>query len=930
MINSMHIKNIERKIKDYNENLTLFDQQFVIVPYLASGYIDYSNFGQVSQQRLIDNYETYKRLWTGNDSFTITWKDSVSYANTNTDSAIKMNYKIGDAILGWLEMSGNSSEISTDSSFNEYKSQIVERSLTFRINANEFQLDTNFELMFFKVPELSKNVLYRVESLDKEYLGKDLICYTLSLKALNQDLANTGRAKQQNVMPNSPGQGYYDVAVVKDYVPQSNEVEGIDYKPFFDRYLVADKAKMFNNPVKKVVVKAFGLCAFSNITFWGRRVTAGNDFRNFGIPRIIFPINFTNASTYTLYRTQNEETNYYWIEKLSPIIMFNTDTFSALKGLLETNWIWPQQGFAKILDYANSDHGVQTMKNTNPITPDANNRGNRYKYQLFGEVVYTGTGNSSYQPWNITISGTNSQVYTDITYGCAQKYTVSGTKVIHDAMFDAYWTQKQMKTLPISPWNTLGFGWTIGAAFAASVARNFYSAAALMLLGIGGNLIQKAQAPVFQGFSCMVPASLMDFMVDECSSTFGTNFNNQIKLSYFDSYDRNNDITQFFNTQTMNTSFEADLTDLIIDKQNNVYQTTCIGQTTYENGNYIFTNQKPLLMDGSYKLKKIEDENEGFIIDSFNIQALFKGDYSIEFLDKQGTVIWSGIFQSQGKWTSSIREINTWVNTSIYGRENMFLAQPLPWPKTPSELNLVGITAPVIDLNFNNTQYAFTLEITKANTGLVAMQEVFENKLGLIYLNNSGNTVGFQAVNKKLENYNKIVIKSVWNNTLQEFINQYGTMNVNFGIYTTENSVIYHTLENLNVSTLSYADFSVVSVPGGNQSFSMSLLQATQGVGNYLEIKYPARFNNTQNWRFEYSFVLENNQILLEYWLYWNPTTYQYYEWMDGKYNRWSSTAWDTWKLYNRPVALSTRFNDSTNIKFGSFINQVVVKPKVK
>lgn len=62
MINSMHIKNLERKIKDYNENLTLFDQQFVIIPYLASGYIDYSNFGQVSQQRLIDNYETYKRL----------------------------------------------------------------------------------------------------------------------------------------------------------------------------------------------------------------------------------------------------------------------------------------------------------------------------------------------------------------------------------------------------------------------------------------------------------------------------------------------------------------------------------------------------------------------------------------------------------------------------------------------------------------------------------------------------------------------------------------------------------------------------------------------------------------------------------------------------------------------------------------------------
>lgn len=62
MINATNLKNIERKIKDFNQNLTLFEQQFVIIPYLASGYIDYSNFGQVDGQRIIDNYETYKRL----------------------------------------------------------------------------------------------------------------------------------------------------------------------------------------------------------------------------------------------------------------------------------------------------------------------------------------------------------------------------------------------------------------------------------------------------------------------------------------------------------------------------------------------------------------------------------------------------------------------------------------------------------------------------------------------------------------------------------------------------------------------------------------------------------------------------------------------------------------------------------------------------
>lgn len=921
----MHIKNLERKIKDYNENLTLFDQQFVIIPYLASGYIDYSNFGQVSQQRLIDNYETYKRLWTGNDSFTITWKDSVSFVNTNADSAIKMNYQIGDAILGWLEMSGNASDISTDTSFNEYKAQTVERSLTFRINANEFQLDTNFELMFFKVPEISNNVLYRVDSLDREYLGKDLVCYTLSLKALNQDLANTGRAKQQNVMPNSPGQGYYDVAIVQDYTPQQNEVEGIDYKPFFGRYLVADKSKMFNNPVKKVVVKAFGLCGFSNITFWGRKITAGGDFRDFGIPRIIFPINLTNASTYTLYRTQSEETNYYWVEKLAPTIIFNTDTFTALKTFLETNWVWPQQGFVKILDYANSNNGVQTMKDTNPII------NNRYKYQLFGEVVYSGTGNSTYQPWNITISGTNAQVYTDISYGCAQKYTVSGTKTIHDVMFDAYWTQKQIKSLPINEWNTLGFGWTIGASFAASVARNFYSAAAMLLLGIGGNLIQRTQAPKFQGFSCMVPANLMDFMVAECSGTFGTNFNQQVKLSYFDSYDRENTIAQFFNTQTMNTSFEADLTDLIVDTQNAVYETACIGQTTYADGTNIFANQKPLLMDGTYKLKKIEDENVGFIIDSFNIQALFKGDYSIEFLDKQGTVIWSGIFQSQGKWTSSIREINTWVNTSIYGRENMFLAQPLPWPKTPAELDIVGIAAPNIVIDLTRHQYEYVLEFTPPNNLPPTLGDMFTDPqyLGLTYYitDQSYNSVFLSNRPEKLKNTGSIVIKSTWNNTLQEFIKQYGTVSLTINIYQPEDYVVPTTIENIPVTDyMSFSTFHCQSSSGGNQTTEMATYNIPAGGGPPRWYETQVYFESNQGWEATTKFRLENNQIIMDYEIY------EYGRWEFTFYGLAFGFGWDKysfpqWKKFGKEVFVYTT---KSKFKFGSELTKIVLNPRVQ
>lgn len=680
MINATNLKNIERKIKDFNQNLTLFEQQFVIIPYLASGYIDYSNFGQVDGQRIIDNYETYKRLWTGNDSFNITWKDSVKFTNTQQDTAIKMDYQIGDAILGWLEQNSSVVNIENDVSFSEYKAQTIDKVLSFRVNALKFNLDTNWEFMFFKVPELSNNILYRVDSIEREYMGKDLLCYVLNLKALNQDLANTGRAKQQNVMPNSPGQGYWDAKIVDNYIPEPTDVEGVDYKKFFDRYIIPDKSKMFNNPVKKVVVKAFGLCALSNIAFWGRKVRAGRDYRNFGIPRWIFPINFTNATTYTLYRTQTAEVNYYWINNLAPKILFNKEVFEALKSQFAFDAIWPSQGFLEMVDT------YDVVKQTNPTTA-----GSPYPYQLFGENTVS-AGVAGYNPWTITISGKN-DVRTDMIRGCAQKYSCNGSKVIHQAMFDAFWTQKKMVALPITPQSTLNFGWSLGSAFAAGVAQNFYSAFALIFIGISATIIQKISAPTFTGFACMVPAAMTDFMIEECKGSF-VNLANHIKTSYFLNKEIG-DIETIFNTETMNTSFQAELTDWIkgpTNKTDQAISTVCIGQKTYDDGTNILKDGTSVLMDGTYTLEPERNPDDGYIIDAIHIQSMFMGDFSIEFLDKQDTVIWSGVFQSQGKWTKSIREINTWINTSIYGRENMFLDTPLPWPKSPAELDLIDIT----------------------------------------------------------------------------------------------------------------------------------------------------------------------------------------------------------------------------------------------
>lgn len=879
-INSMHITNIERKIKDFNSDLLNFKEQFVIIPYLASGFIDYSNFGQVDGQRLIDNFETYKRLWTGNDSFTISWKDSVIATNTSEEPKIKINYQIGDAILGWLENHSSNVEIKTDASFEDYKAQTSEKSFTFRINANEFNLDTNWEFMFFKVPEISKRIIFRVESLDREYLGRDLMCYVLTLKALNQELASTGRAKQQNVMPNSPGQGYYDVQVVEEFTPSEDLKEGVDYKPFYGRWLVADKSTMFHNPCKKVVIKAFGLCGFSNCAFWGRKVRAGGDFREFGTPHWIFPTNLTNASTYTLYRTQSEQTNYYMVVGATPVINYNQEVFNALKGTMDPATIYPSQGLL-IIDEP-STLATNPKINKDGVETQDLSQATNYKYQLFGQNQII-NGSLGYKKWEVSFP--IKSIETDMISGCAQYYNIGGTKNIEDVMFDNFWTQKNMVTLPINRWNTLNFGWTIGSAFAASVAKNFVASAGLMLVGITANIIQKVNAPKFTNFNCLMPASLVDFMLNEAKGSFGNLVpnglpKNYIKLDYFLN-DENNAISKIFNTSTINTSFEAELTDRFISKrlQGIILETTVIGQTHLENGHKIFANGQPFLLNGDTSLVNIADENEGFIIDEIHLQALFKGDYSIEFLDKQGSVIWSGVFQSQGKWTGSLREINTWIRTSIFGRENTFLARPLPWPKTPAELNLIGLSTQDIFQDFGVNGIGKVWDITREPNPSISWDTTLERLLqkdlfGLRENSILNNTIWYGNVLPDHPNYDPeyqnpfrfvgtIILNNKWNGTQQELQRLYSGVEITFGTKWMSKNLGYQYETKKNDGLSGTLNFETDL----NWNYETQNYIEENRINNSTGGTYVLQYNvyQKQNWELTYRIFVDNNQLKMSY-----------------------------------------------------------------
>lgn len=663
----------QRKTTLKAEEIQLFKESFVIVPYQASGFLNYTNNGYNADNINPNDFETFKRVWTGNDACVISWKNSVSLVQQDDDT-MKINFQLGEVFCGAIQTNDSENRIQNDMSFSEYKAQDIKKTINFYVNSH-FEITDYYLLMFYKIPEYSGSTLYRLSNIERDFVGKQLVGYVLTFETINQDLANTGRAKQQNIMPNSPGQGYLECVVKQqewyDNLPQNVKdslVEGKDYYKFYDRYITADFEKIKNRPVSKICVKLFGTNILSCLVCEGRPVFKGDTFENWKPQRLLFPIKFGVPTTPNLYATQNNINNFYF-GNFSPTLLYWKDLMSDIKDNLTPVNKWNYQGWLEY-DYSK-------LQDTNPQASDSGGTSG-YKYTLY---------DNDWTPELEVKSINNTGVY-----GSKQTYNIGGVKTIENHLWDNFWTQKQIKTLPINLVENLSYGNTVlgGLALIGSglfgIGKvnpflnilNIGIGTILGVVGLAFTLQQKLKKRL-QSFRGLIPASMLDFNNDLFGSQQGKiPFN---ILNSNNNTDTPNEI--FFDGSTINTSFTAELTDRFTTSKvpGTSLSTLNIGQTTFENGDNILSDGTQYLVEGIEELIPSKDTYEGYIIDSFKIQTIFNGDISVEFLDYNDEVIWSGIYQSEGKWTKSMREVWTEKNTSVFGRENSYFTNPIPYPK---------------------------------------------------------------------------------------------------------------------------------------------------------------------------------------------------------------------------------------------------------
>ena len=647
--------------------LSLFNQAFVIVPYEpGGGYFDVSNKGVENGAQNPSNHETFKRLWTGNEAIILNWKDSLTAnqdINEFLEDGITPNpnylkifnrYQLGEVFLGNVQTNDNENQINRDTSFDEYLSQQVKKIYHFRVD-KFFKITEEYQFMFFKIPELEGSTLFRISNIERNFIGKNEDATVITFESVNQDLANTGTARQQNIMSHAPGQGFLECVVKdKDWIIPPGAVEGKDYYRLYERYIIGNFNGTINNPVRKAVVKAYGAGVFSSVSFEGRRVDINGNFEKFGIPRLIFPINLKPASTPNIYRSQSAEVNFYYGE-FSPSILFTKELLKEVKDSFNPINKWENQG---ALLYKTS------MFDTNK--PDATG----FLFSLYD--------------WNFGFEP--KRINTNNSLGCEEFYNIGAEKKIENHMWDNYWTQKDMLTLPMNAEEYLGFGTSLtGGLIAASIGK-WWQAATLGLIGVIGYSVEKYRNRAYKSFRGFVSKPLMDMN----NKSYSSSSIGDEKILDFNILNNKQDSPSsvFFDSKTMTTSFECNLTDEFTTFDPSVevkeLNTTNIGQKFLEDGiTKIRTDGKPYLVNGSESLVLPSNTiiDYGFIIDSWKIQGSFTGDYSVEFLDFNNNIVWSGIYESQGKWTGSHREIWTEKSTSIFGRENLFFSKPLPYPE---------------------------------------------------------------------------------------------------------------------------------------------------------------------------------------------------------------------------------------------------------
>lgn len=657
----------KRRYSNYRDQLPDIGREngVFVFPYeLRSGYLNRTEKGYVWEDDEVDEYNFFQKLITGKDNINVVWEKSTTLIKPKGVNKYYYDFKVGTYYLG--EIVGN--EIFAETVF--YDDDLSQKNikvnntviLHFVYNKeNDYEKDfsdlrpfiVEKEDMFklYKIPQLFggewmyiSNVRYETIPNDNEVVG----CF-ITFISLNEQLSKSGRMVESYIHESAPNEPYAKPTIALD------KNEKGDFIPCIK---LDENAKNFDRKmVKHIQIEAYGTNALSAITIIGRRLKKDEEgklyFTNW---QFLYPYSFIKPKTYDLEKTSTPSNNFY---------IFPNCTLDFITSI---NWIeqWKKvsdvaatNSYTGVLNIGYSTEWENLVHKSNPIdaSPTVIN-GLHFDYWslMWKPFYYIDVS----QPYNLT---------KDNPYCINNLWFTRDDDFLNILIKNSfiYWQQ-----------------WELPLGFSSTKPYKMSNIPIIggMISALGGdrtiksNKARKKTIPLCCIIDCAAATCGSQIIVGS-----GDTVNKKsIPLSFFGG----EEVPKFLGVDVCNTTLCFSLTHLLIDGENKEWDSSYLGQTKNEELQPLYDGgRKPFLYDGTQKPKETK---ECYIIDKVIIQGLIKSDVKITFFDEDGelsTPLWTTKVQSQGKYTNSLRNWTTEINTGGWNGKYTSSQDEFTWPEYP-------------------------------------------------------------------------------------------------------------------------------------------------------------------------------------------------------------------------------------------------------
>ena len=659
---------IKRKYADIRSKLPDIGHEngIFVFPYeLRSGYLNRTEQGYVWEDDKfdVDSYNFFQKLITGKDNVNVVWENSTTLTKPKGENKYYYDFKVGKYYLGAIVGNELFAETEIYDDDLERKNIKVNNKVVLHFVYNE---ENDYEMYFpdlrpfmvekadmfklYKIPQLFGDEWMYIESVRYETMIDDneIVGCFITFSSLNERLSKSGRMTESYIHESAPNEPYAKPLLSV----KKNEKGEILPCVELDKTAMSFDRKM----VKHLQVEIYGTNALSAITVIGRRLKKDKNGKPyFTTWQFLYPHSFIKPKTYDLEKTSTPSNNFFIFPNCS---LEFTKSINWIDQWKKASDVVATNSFTGVLNIGPKSDWDSEVHKSNPInTSSTVINGLHFDYWSL-----------SWKPFqNLNVS----QLY-DLTKDnpyCVNNLWFTQNDSFLDILIKNSFIYWQQLELP------LGFAMTkpyklsnvpiIGGMISALAGDRT----------ILSNKSRKKTIPICCIIDCAAATCGANILISEVEDNI-----KKIPLSFFGG----EDVPKYLGVEVCNTTLCFSLTHLLVDSNNKEWDTSYLGQTTNENLEPLFDDVKKVFQyDGTQKPKETK---ETYIIDKVIIQGLIKSDIKITFFDENEELanpLWTTKVQSQGKYTNSLRNWTTEINTGGWSDKYVKFSENFTWPKNP-------------------------------------------------------------------------------------------------------------------------------------------------------------------------------------------------------------------------------------------------------